>query len=229
MTTQGAGRPRSSQRRRPGETAREEILDASAELFTTQGYASTSTRTIANAVGVRQATIYHYFGTKDDILEALLSGTVTGTLEAAAAIRRVVDDPATRLHALAWFDGIQLWNSRWNIGALYLLPELRAERFAPFIESREELRDVYRTWAADVVMASGAETTAAAAADEDLPLRLVETLVNMRWDGRGARNEPFRTANSIVRALGWHGDWDVLHKESHQTLNTMLAPEEVVR
>ena len=53
-------------------TARDEILDAAGELFTTLGYTGTSTRTIAEAVGIRQASLYHYFKTKDDILCALL-------------------------------------------------------------------------------------------------------------------------------------------------------------
>ena len=87
MTTTGPGRPRKQQPSRPGATAREEILDAAAELFTTQGYATTSTRSIAEAVGIRQSSLYHHFSTKDDILEVLLAGTVAGGL---AFARRVV-------------------------------------------------------------------------------------------------------------------------------------------
>src|SRR5215470_309700 len=75
-----AGRPRLQTQRRPGVTARDEILDAASELFTTLGYAGTSTRTIAESVGIRQASLYHYFKTKDDILCALLSQTVAPTL-----------------------------------------------------------------------------------------------------------------------------------------------------
>ena len=67
-----AGRPRLNNQRRPGMTARDEILDAAGELFTTLGYAGTTTRTIAESVGIRQASLYHYFKTKDDILCALL-------------------------------------------------------------------------------------------------------------------------------------------------------------
>src|ERR1700710_863124 len=75
-----AGRPRLHVQRRPGTTARDEILDAAGELFTTLGYTGTSTRTIADSVGIRQASLYHYFNTKDDILCALLSQTVAPTL-----------------------------------------------------------------------------------------------------------------------------------------------------
>ena len=80
MSITRAGRPRLTTQRRPGTTARDEILDAAGELFTTLGYTGTSTRTIAEAVDIRQASLYHYFKTKDDILCALLSHTVSPTL-----------------------------------------------------------------------------------------------------------------------------------------------------
>src|ERR1700760_5171856 len=101
MSITRAGRPRLTTQRRPGTTARDEILDAAGELFTTLGYTSTSTRTIAEAVGIRQASLYHYFKTKDDILCALLSQTVTPTLafveQLAAADPEL--SPAEQLHA----------------------------------------------------------------------------------------------------------------------------------
>src|SRR6478736_1724375 len=100
MTTTGAGRPRLSTRKRPGATARDEILDAAAELFTTRGFTGTSTRMIADAVGIRQASMYHHFATKDDILAALLLDTVAAPLACAEALRRDCPDPVVRLYAL---------------------------------------------------------------------------------------------------------------------------------
>ena len=90
MSSEGRGRPRLEQSRRPGKNAREEILDAAAELFTNHGYANTSTRKIADAVGVRQASLYHHFATKDDILEALLAGTVDEPLRWPPSYREAV-------------------------------------------------------------------------------------------------------------------------------------------
>ncbi len=140
MRSEGRGRPRLEQSRRPGKTAREEILDAAAELFTNLGYASTSTRRIADAVGVRQASLYHHFATKDDILDALLAGTVDEPLRLAAELLDENGPAAPRLHALVVGDVTQLCASRWNLGALYLLPELRLDRFEQFRLSRAELR-----------------------------------------------------------------------------------------
>jgi len=140
MRSDGRGRPRLEQSRRPGNTAREEILDAAAELFTNLGYASTSTRRIADAVGVRQASLYHHFATKDDILDALLAGTVDEPLRLAAELLSKKGPAAPRLHALVVADVTQLCASRWNLGALYLLPELRLDRFEEFRLRRAELR-----------------------------------------------------------------------------------------
>ena len=132
VTTTGPGRPRKQQPSRPGATARDEILDAAAELFTTQGYANTSTRSIAEAVGIRQSSLYHHFSHKDDILEVLLAGTVAGGLAFARTVCAGDDGDrspvaaAARLHAVALYDGTQLCTARWNLGVLYNLPEARS-------------------------------------------------------------------------------------------------------
>ncbi|BBX08202.1 TetR/AcrR family transcriptional regulator [Mycolicibacterium aichiense] len=176
METTRAGRPRLTERRRPGTTARDEILDAAAELFTSRGYASTSTRAIAEAVGIRQASLYHYFKTKDELLSALLHQTVTPTLTFLSGLEQGSDprSAAATLHALAAFDGAQLLTSQWNLGALYLLPELREARLATFWTERERLRQAYLDLSRAVLAATGITDDAA-----DLPFRLVESLVNM--------------------------------------------------
>jgi AcrR family transcriptional regulator len=142
--TAPVGRPRSGDRQRPGRTPREEILDAAAELFTSRGYAATSTRMIADAVGIRQASLYYHFTSKEELLEELLAGTVRPSLAFAEALEADADRPAdARLFALAAFDTGVLCGGRWNLGALYLLPELRGERFEVFRQERAQLRAGY--------------------------------------------------------------------------------------
>ncbi|MCX2929715.1 helix-turn-helix domain containing protein [Mycobacterium sp. CVI_P3] len=201
METTRAGRPRLTERRRPGLTAREEILDAAAELFTTRGYASTSTRAIAEAVGIRQASLYHYFKTKDELLSALLHQTVTPTLLFLSALRRAEPPPtpAQCLHALAAFDGAQLLTSRWNLGALYLLPELREARLATFWTERERLRLAYLDLSRSILAGTGVADDAA-----DLPFRLVESLVNM-WSRHPEPDHATlagHVADACLRVLG---------------------------
>jgi AcrR family transcriptional regulator len=182
-------------------TARDEILDAAGELFTTLGYLGTSTRTIAEAVGIRQASLYHYFKTKDDILCALLSQTVVPTLSFNDSLVSAdpVLTPAEHLHALAVFDGRQLLNGRWNLGALYLQPELRGAHLEPFWSDRERLRLHYLALSKTVLTRTGVHEAAA-----DLPFRLVESLVNMWTKQPGPQRSalPEHVADACIRVLG---------------------------
>jgi AcrR family transcriptional regulator len=207
VATPGPGRPRLEERRRPGLTPRAEILDAAAELFTEHGYANTSTRGIADAVGMRQASLYHHFATKDDILDALMADTVADPLRLAS--RLIVDSgpPACRLYALARFDVGQLCASRWNLASLYLLPELRTDRFAAFRDRREELRRHYATLSEAVIAECDGIVEAVS-----LPFRLVETVINTRSDdGRPPRDADRVIPAAALRLLGWSGNIRTVH------------------
>ncbi|MEE4024162.1 helix-turn-helix domain-containing protein [Gordonia sp. PKS22-38] len=173
--TASPGRPRLVKPRRHGDTARDEILDAAAELFTRHGYTGTSTRMIADAVGVRQASLYHYFKTKDDILAALLATTVDPSAERARELLDTEAPALQRLLDLARYDVTQLAAGRWNLGALYLLPELADDRFGEFRAARQELAAAYESLATE---------TLGNASDNRrlLPFRLVESVIMMRSD-----------------------------------------------
>jgi AcrR family transcriptional regulator len=73
------GRPKASEAR----DTRAAIMDAALELFAEGGFFGTSMRQIARAVGVRESAIYHYFVTKDALLQALMQEMGT---EAAGAV-----------------------------------------------------------------------------------------------------------------------------------------------
>ncbi|WP_066897809.1 TetR/AcrR family transcriptional regulator [Mycolicibacterium houstonense] len=207
-TAAGRGRPRLERPRRPGSTAREEILDAAAELFTNHGYASTSTRRIADEVGVRQASLYHHFATKDDILDALLAGTVDEALQLGTQLLDGDGPAAQRLHTLVVADARQLCAGRWNLGALYLLPELRTDRFEPFRRRRAELREVYRRLSAAVIDECAGPPEAA-----DLPFRLVESVTNSRSDDvESTPTQPWVIGEGALRILGFTGDFAALVK-----------------
>lgn len=51
---------------------KQEILEASLELFSVQGFEATSISQIANAVGIRKASLYSHFESKQAILDALV-------------------------------------------------------------------------------------------------------------------------------------------------------------
>ena len=51
---------------------KQEILKASLELFSVQGFEATSLSQIASAVGIRKASLYSHFESKQAILDALV-------------------------------------------------------------------------------------------------------------------------------------------------------------
>ena len=51
---------------------KQEILKASLELFSVQGFEATSISQIANAVGIRKASLYSHFDSKQAILDAIV-------------------------------------------------------------------------------------------------------------------------------------------------------------
>jgi AcrR family transcriptional regulator len=230
VTLAGPGRPRARQSIRPGATAREEILDAAAELFTTQGYAATSTRAIADAVGVRQSSLYHHFATKDDILEVLLTGTVAEGLSFARAVcaatgwNRAADDPspAARLHAVALFDGTQLCSGPWNVGILYHLPEAKNPRFRDFLAARAELRGLYRRLGSAV--APYPLWPDDPQHHGEIAFRLVESLISLRADGLVTPESPVQVADAALALCGAAEDLGAVRSGS-STLISRLERE----
>ncbi|HEY5190897.1 MAG TPA: TetR/AcrR family transcriptional regulator, partial [Candidatus Deferrimicrobium sp.] len=55
------------------ERSRTAILEASLELFSSQGYRGTSIREIAEAAGVSTGNVYHHFADKETIFQTVLS------------------------------------------------------------------------------------------------------------------------------------------------------------
>lgn len=146
--TNRVGRPRTRGTHDPRRTPRQEILDAAAGLFTELGYAGTSTRAIADRVGVRQASLYHHFAGKDEILLELLEASVRPTLELVDGLRDRAADAATALHALVVVDVGTLLAGPLGVPAMYLAPEVQLPRFQDFRDHRAQLRAVYTDLAA---------------------------------------------------------------------------------
>ncbi|MUL63590.1 hypothetical protein BOO86_03875 [Mycobacterium sp. CBMA 234] len=188
------GRPRHRDALRPGSTAVEQILDAAGELFVTQGFTVTSTRSIADAVGIRQASLYHHFPNKEAILEALLDATVVPSLEFARRVTRSVDDPRAALWAVTAGDTASLLSVPWNLGRLYLLPEV--DGIEGFHVRRRELHAVYRELAVHVV--GGDEFRCG------LPVRLTETVIAQRVDQPDLAGDDVAgaIADAALRVLG---------------------------
>ena len=79
---------------------RAELLRAAARLFVDKGFAATTTRDIAEAVGMRSGSPFYHFRSKQELLkEAMIDGLEAGRARLLAAIDGVVD-PERRMYAL---------------------------------------------------------------------------------------------------------------------------------
>lgn len=85
-----------------GDKTRRRILDAAAFEFRNNGYAATSLKVIANHVGVRVASLYHHFPSKDSLVEEVLAIGLNRTESATRdAVRSmgVTASPITRIRS----------------------------------------------------------------------------------------------------------------------------------
>jgi AcrR family transcriptional regulator len=194
------GRPRVIPNELSGDV-REEILSIAAGLFESHGYTSTSTRTIADAVGLRQASLFHYFARKEDILTELLDRTVRLTLQ---GVRRVsLDDweADLALWTLVDLDVSNLCQGPHNLGALQLLPEVRGAQFEWFWRRRRQLFSVY-TGQIERGRASGLFPLAEQNATSDLVFGMVESVITARPQFRRRGTTPGLIADAALRVCG---------------------------
>jgi AcrR family transcriptional regulator len=107
-----------------------EIIDAAARVFAERGYHGTSTQAIADVLGMRQASLYYYFPSKEAALEVVCLRGTDGFVEAAEA---VVEGQGTPLQKLA------------RLIAAHLAPiETRHDYVKVFINERRYLPDASR-------------------------------------------------------------------------------------
>jgi AcrR family transcriptional regulator len=78
----------------------EAIVDAAASVFAARGYHGTSTQAIADVLGLRQASLYYYFPSKEAALELVCERGVDGFVESAEAILAGAGTPLEKLAAL---------------------------------------------------------------------------------------------------------------------------------
>jgi len=203
MQAVGPGRPRKNPAVRHGNGTYEQIVDAAAELFSKHGFTATSVSQIADAVGVGQNSIYYHFGSKLGLLKRLLLEGVRPGLEIARALNEDGDTTKTgaaaRLYTLALADAAVLANWRWNLGALYLLPEARSPELAEFQSHRYALRQHYVNMTQALTSWTGSWDV------NDQVFRLVVSIINQRWDDEVTDETPRQLARSGLRICGWVG------------------------
>lgn len=78
----------------------EETIRAAAEVFAERGYHGATTQDIADLLGIRQASLYYYFRSKEAALEVVCLRGVEGYVDTAAAIAHGSGDVPRRIAAI---------------------------------------------------------------------------------------------------------------------------------
>jgi AcrR family transcriptional regulator len=201
-TPRGVGRPRLVPAQFDG-SPREQILEVAARLFTSKGYAATSTREIAEAVGIRQASLYYHFAGKGEIVTEVLAQTIRPTVDSVARIESLTGDPAVVLYLVVITDVRTLMKAPHNIGWLYLAPDVaQVEGFEEFTEAREDLAATYARLAEPIATPAVLGSLGPTRLGEKL-VHNVEEVIGLRNAGRRIdADESASIASSCLRLCG---------------------------
>ncbi len=96
-----------------GERTAERILDAAEALFAERGFAGTTMRDVAEAVGIRTPSLYNHFESKDELYAAVLERGIRPVVELLAGFVGVRSDEAGHREFLEQV--IELLGSRPNL------------------------------------------------------------------------------------------------------------------
>lgn len=136
-----------------GGGSRRLILDTAARLLRQGGYHQTTLREIAEAVGIRKASLYYHFASKEEIVEAVANDGVRFVHEAvAAALADLADAPPRKRLQAAIHAHLNALHDHGD----YTSASIRAFAFgsAPVPESvrrtRRDYDDVWRGFIADL-------------------------------------------------------------------------------
>lgn len=77
------------------------ILDAAARVFARSGFHTSRVGDIAEEAGVAHGLLYHYFASKDEVLETIFREHWTTLLDRVHAAEQAGDDPVEQLRGIA--------------------------------------------------------------------------------------------------------------------------------
>jgi AcrR family transcriptional regulator len=187
------------------DAARDQVLDAAAELFMTKSFTGTTDREIATRAGVSYASPHFHFAGKNEILAELLQRSARPTVEEIAEIEATVPPGAhaTALYLLILADVRGLAEAPHNIGALPTMPDVTNSRaYVPFGFAYQDLIDAYARLGAQVTSPAVTATLSTRELGQ-LLMQQVESVTNIRQEGEAVTSEDARSiAASCLRMCG---------------------------
>lgn len=116
-----------TERNKP-KTRKDRIMDAALRIFAEKGFQNATITEISKKAGVSEATIYEYFGTKEDLLFAIPEKISNDTYEASSRVIPYIKGVEGKIRAILLFY-VQLYQSNPDYSALVLLQLMSNKRF----------------------------------------------------------------------------------------------------
>ncbi len=101
---------------------KEKLLKTAIDLFAAKGFRGTSIRDIAQAMGMSISNIYHYFGSKEGLLLAILEESSQKLVDRLRAITQLDKDPLERFKLLLETH-VRISEARMNEAKIFSLDE----------------------------------------------------------------------------------------------------------
>jgi AcrR family transcriptional regulator len=127
------------------------ILREAAVLFRKKGYLGATTRELGDAVGIRGASVYYHFKTKEDILYGICLQSLSRLTERVTDVAAGIEDPVKRLRVLIETHVVNILEDRHMHATMltevrYLSPERRLDV--------TQKRDAYEAIMCDAISAA---------------------------------------------------------------------------
>lgn len=184
---------------KPVPARRDELLDAAQRLFARNGYDATSVSQIIGELGVSKGAFYHYFESKEDLVEALACRFAKAT---AAQADELLRDPT--MDAFSKLSAFLVTMRRHKIENVHELratfePLFRAENLQLYEKTQRAVVDVVRPILTRIIVEGVAEQTF----DTPDPESAAETIMHLMTASRDLVTELYNTRDPRqFRALG---------------------------
>jgi len=183
-----------SRRERRRERARQELLTAARELIAEKGVAELRVSDVTERIDIALGSFYSHFETKDQIVEEVLSETVSALADAIGDVGDHLEDPAEAM-SIGIRKLVGLCDSDPELARLLVRLEDAEPRFEQMVRPRAER-----------IMRRGVETGRFRVDDESLALTIaiagVLAAIRAALDGRVSGDAGGACAAALLRSVG---------------------------
>ena len=178
---------------------RQQIKDQAADLFRKQGYKATNMRQLAEAVGVKAASLYNHISNKEELLQELLmdmahlftksmSTVKSSSLAPVQKLERLIADYVR--YTVEYTDAISLLTGEW----VHLADRPKKE----FLKLRDNYEDGFRQILNECIQAGDFKKI-------DVDIALFSTLSTLRWlyswYSKHQQTNPLELERQVTRLL----------------------------